>query len=59
MQGNDTPIFYMPQYLDHTYKGDKIEKSSNLENFIESFFKLLNDKNAMDLLKMLIKVGCH
>jgi hypothetical protein len=45
----DTPIFYMPQSLDHNYKVEEIEKVSNLNNSVESCFKLTNDKNAMDL----------
>jgi hypothetical protein len=55
VQRHDSPIFNMPQYLDHTYKGEKIEKVSNLNNFIESLFKLLNDKNAMDLFKNMLE----
>jgi hypothetical protein len=51
----DTPIFYMPQSLDHTYKGNKTRKVSNLKSFLESCFKLLNDKNAMDLLKIMLE----
>jgi glycosyltransferase involved in cell wall biosynthesis len=51
----DTPIFYMPQSLDHTYKGEKTKKVSNLKNFLESFFKLLNDKNAMDFFKSMLE----
>jgi hypothetical protein len=54
-QRYDTPIFYMPQSLDHTYKGEKTEKVSNLKNFLESCFKLLNDKNAMDLFKSMLE----
>ena len=50
----DTPIFDMPHSLDHTYKGEKIEKVSNLNIFLESFFKLLNDKNNMDLFKSML-----
>jgi hypothetical protein len=45
----------MPQSLDHTYKGEKTEKVSNLKNFLESCFKLLNDKNAMDLFKNMLE----
>ena len=45
----------MPQSLDHTYKGEQIEKVSNLKNFLEPFFKLLNDKNAMDLFKNMLE----
>jgi hypothetical protein len=44
----------MPQSLDHTYKGEKRKKVSNLNNFLEYFFKLLNDKNAMDLFKNIL-----
>jgi hypothetical protein len=51
----DTPIFYMPRSLDHTYKGEQTEKVSNLNNFLESCFKLLNDKNAMDLFKSMLE----
>jgi len=47
----DNPIFHMPHSLDHTYKEEKTEKVSNLKNFLESCFKVLNDKNAMDLFK--------
>jgi hypothetical protein len=55
MQRYDTPIFYMPQSLDHTYKGEKTGKVSNLKDFMESFFKLLNDKNSMDFLKSMLE----
>jgi hypothetical protein len=41
--------------LDHTYKGEKTEKVNNLNNFLESCFKLLNDKNAMDLFKIMLE----
>jgi hypothetical protein len=41
--------------LDHTYKGEKIEKVSNLKNFLEYCFKLINDKNAMDLFKNMLE----
>jgi hypothetical protein len=55
MQRYDTPIFDMPQSLDHTYKGEKTKKVSNLKNFLESCFKLLNDKNSMDLFKNMLE----
>ena len=45
----------MPQSLEHTYKGEKTDKVSNLKNFLESFFKLLNDKNAMDFFKSMLE----
>jgi hypothetical protein len=45
----------MPQSLDHTYKGEQTEKVSNLKDFLESCFKLLNDKNAMDLFKRMLE----
>ena len=44
----------MNQSLDHTYRGDKTEKVSNLKNFLESCFKLLNDNNAMDWFKNML-----
>jgi hypothetical protein len=52
---HDTPIFYMPRCLDHTYKGEKTNKVSNLKNFLEYCFKLLNDKNAMDFFKSMLE----
>jgi hypothetical protein len=55
MQRYDTPIFDMPQSLDHTYKGEQIEKVNNLNNFLESCFKLLNDKIAMDFFKSMLE----
>jgi hypothetical protein len=51
----DTPIFDMLQSLDHTYKGEKTEKVRNLKNFLESCFKLLNDKNVMDLFRNMLE----
>jgi hypothetical protein len=51
----DTPIFYMPQSLDYTYKGKKTGKVSNLKSFLESCFKLLNDKNSMDVFKGMLE----
>jgi hypothetical protein len=51
----DTPIFDMPQILDHTYKGEQTKKVSNLHNFLESCFKLLNDKNYMDFFKNMLE----
>ena len=45
----------MPQSLDHTYKGEKTKKVSNLNNFLESCFKLLNDNNSMDLFKNMLE----
>jgi hypothetical protein len=55
VQRYDTPIFDMPQYLDHTYKGEKTNKVSNLKNFLEYLFKLLNDKNSMELSKSMLE----
>jgi hypothetical protein len=51
----DTPIFDMPQSLDHTYKGEKTKKVSNLKNFLEYCFKLLNDKNVVDFFKSILE----
>jgi hypothetical protein len=45
----------MPRSLDHTYKGEKTKKVSNLNNFLEYFFKLLNDKNVMVYLKICLR----
>jgi hypothetical protein len=51
----DTPIFDIPHSLDHTLKREKTEKLSNLNNLLESFFKLLNDKNSMDFFKNVLE----
>jgi hypothetical protein len=45
----------MPQSLDHIYKGEKTWKVSNLNNFLESCFKLFNEKNVMDLFKNMLE----
>jgi hypothetical protein len=47
----DTPIFYMPRSMDHTYK----RKKTGLKNFLKFCFKLLNDKNSMDLFKSVLE----
>ena len=55
VQRYDTPTFDMRQSWDHNYKGEQTDKEINLNNFLESFFKLLNDKNAMDLFKSMLE----
>jgi hypothetical protein len=48
----DTPIFIcLSLWIILT----KERKVSNLKNFLESCFKLLNDKNAMDLFKSMLE----
>jgi hypothetical protein len=55
MQRYYTPIFDMHQPLDHTYKGEQMEQVSNLNYFLESFLKLINDNNSMDLFKRMLE----
>jgi hypothetical protein len=55
-QTQEPPMYKMPYSMDHTSKGQLLEKVSTIKTFLQSFVKLLNYPSSVKVLQNLQEI---
>jgi hypothetical protein len=55
-QTQNPPMYEMPSSMDHTNKGQHLEKVSTINSFLQSCVKLLNDPSFVKVLQNILEI---
>jgi hypothetical protein len=55
-QNQDPPMYDMPSSMDHTSKGQPLDKVSTIKTFLQSCVKLLNEPSSIKVLQNLLEI---
>jgi hypothetical protein len=54
-QNRNSPMYEMPSSMDHTSKGQPLEKVSTIKMFLQSCVKILNDPSSVKVLQNMLE----